>query len=64
MVIKISGKSLHIKNIPGPLGVRGRNSDNNLIGEKLHWKPNYPLENGIKITYDWINTQLNKTKST
>jgi nucleoside-diphosphate-sugar epimerase len=64
MVIKISGKSLHIKNITGPLGVRGRNSDNNLIGEKLHWKPNYPLENGIKITYDWINIQLNKTKST
>ena len=64
MVIKISGKSLHIKNIPGPLGVRGRNSDNNLIGEKLQWKPNYSLENGIKITYDWINTQLNKSKST
>jgi GDP-D-mannose 3',5'-epimerase len=62
MVIKLSGKSISINNIPGPLGVRGRNSDNNLIGEKLNWKPNYPLEKGIKITYDWINSQLEKTK--
>jgi len=55
MVINISGKNLTIKNTPfHGVGVRGRNSDNKLIREKLGWKPNYPLEKGIKITYDWI----------
>lgn len=56
MIINISGKTLKIKNTEyHGVGVRGRNSDNNLIKEKLNWKPNYPLEKGIKITYDWIN---------
>jgi GDP-D-mannose 3', 5'-epimerase len=54
MAIRISGKQLTIKNIPGPLGVRGRNSDNLLIQQKLGWIPNYLLEVGIKKTYDWI----------
>lgn len=55
MVIRISGKNLTIKNTPfHGVGVRGRNSDNKLIKEKLGWKPDYPLEKGIKITYDWI----------
>jgi len=55
MIIKISGKNLTIKNTPfHGVGVRGRNSDNKLIKEKLDWEPNYPLEKGIKITYDWI----------
>ena len=58
MIIKISGKNLTIKNTPfHGVGVRGRNSDNKLIKEKLDWEPNYPLEKGIKITYDWINEQ-------
>merc|ERR1711968_160335 len=58
MIIKISGKNLTIKNTPfHGVGVRGRNSDNKLIEEKLGWKPNYPLEKGIKITYNWINEQ-------
>jgi len=60
MVIRISGKKLTIKNTSfHGVGVRGRNSDNNLIYEKLGWKPNFPLEKGIKITYDWINTKIN-----
>lgn len=60
MVIRISGKNLTIKNIPfGGVGVRGRNSDNKLIKEKLGWEPHYPLEKGIKITYDWINRRIN-----
>lgn len=46
-----------VKHVPGPLGVRGRNSDNTLIGEKLGWKPNYPLEKGIELTYNWIHEQ-------
>jgi nucleoside-diphosphate-sugar epimerase len=57
MAIKISGKQITIKNIPGPLGVRGRNSDNLLIYQKLKWVPNYLLEVGIKKTYEWIKKQ-------
>jgi len=58
MVIKISGKKLSINHIEGPLGVRGRCSDNKLIKEKLDWSPNYPLYKGLEITYKWINEQV------
>ena len=59
MAIDISGKDLTIKNIPSnALGVRGRNSDNTLIAEKLSWHPVYPLEKGLQKTYKWINQQL------
>jgi len=57
MIIGISGKKVSIKNIPGPEGVRGRNSDNDLIGEKLGWKPSRSLEEGIRKTYTWIQGQ-------
>jgi nucleoside-diphosphate-sugar epimerase len=57
IAIYISGKQLTIKNIPGPLGVRGRNSDNLLIYQKLNWVPNYLLQVGIKKTYEWIKQQ-------
>ena len=57
MVIDISGKTLNIKNIPGPEGVRGRNSDNDLIHEKLSWKPSRPLREGMEKTYKWIHSQ-------
>jgi len=57
MIIGISGKKVSIKNIPGPEGVRGRNSDNDLIGEKLGWKPSRTLLEGIKKTYNWISIQ-------
>jgi nucleoside-diphosphate-sugar epimerase len=60
MAIEISGKSLIINNIPGPTGVRGRNSDNTLIQEKLSWKPTIPLQKGIERTYHWINEQVKK----
>ena len=60
LVIEISGKNISILNIPGPVGVRGRNSDNKLIFEKLNWKPNYPLRNGIEKTFPWINEQIQK----
>lgn len=56
----IAGKKLIKKHIPGPLGVRGRTSDNKLIFEKLGWKPNYPLKKGIESTYNWIVEQLKK----
>ena len=58
MIIKISGKQLTIKNIPGPEGVRGRNSDNRLITEQLGWSPSEKLYDGLKYTYEWINSQI------
>jgi GDP-D-mannose 3', 5'-epimerase len=44
--------------IPGPLGVRGRNSDNRLIRERLGWAPSKPLREGLKTTYAWIEGQV------
>jgi len=58
MVINISGKNLSIKNIAGPEGVRGRNSDNTLIREKLNWDYRQSLKTGLEITYSWINKQV------
>ena len=58
MAIEISGKNLTIKNIKGPTGVRGRNSDNKLIKEKLGWTPSLPLREGMEKTYKWINQQV------
>jgi|ERR1035437_1274539 nucleoside-diphosphate-sugar epimerase len=55
---KVSKKSIKIKHIPGPLGVRGRNSDNKLIKEKLEWAPSQPLQDGLLITYEWIKKQV------
>jgi len=62
MIMKISNKKLIIKHIKGPLGVRGRNSDNRLIYEKLGWKPNIQLIDGLKKTYPWIEEQVNQSK--
>ena len=58
MIMKIAQKDLDINHIPGPLGVRGRNSDNRLILEKLGWAPSDSLENGLKKTYEWINKEV------
>lgn len=51
-------KKLPIKHIPGPEGVRGRNSDNTLIKEKLGWEPSVPIREGLKKTYMWIKGQV------
>jgi nucleoside-diphosphate-sugar epimerase len=59
-VIDISGKTVHVKHVDGPTGVRGRNSDNNLIKEKLNWSPTQPLYDGLIKTYKWINKEINK----
>ena len=61
MAIDISGKNLTIKNVDGPLGVRGRNSDNTLIREKLGWDYKQSLRKGMEITYKWIKEQVDKT---
>jgi nucleoside-diphosphate-sugar epimerase len=63
MVAKVSNKAIRIKNIPGPTGVRGRNSDNKLIKEKLGWAPSQPLVEGISKTYEWISSQMLVLKS-
>ncbi len=60
MVAGISGKKIHIKNVPGPEGVRGRNSDNDFIAEKLNWKPTQSLITGMQKTYTWIEDQVKK----
>jgi nucleoside-diphosphate-sugar epimerase len=58
LVMNIAGKKLSIRNIPGPTGVRGRNSDNRLIQEKLGWRPSRPLKDGIQSTYQWVRAQV------
>jgi len=58
LVMEIADKPLTIRHIPGPLGVRGRTSDNRLIRERLGWAPSWPLREGLAATYDWIATQV------
>jgi len=60
MIIEIAGKHLTVEHIPGPLGVRGRNSDNTLIKERLSWAPSQPLKHGLAKTYPWIANQLKR----
>ncbi len=62
-IINISKKELSINNLPGPEGVRGRNSDNKLIEEKLNWRPILSLDEGLKLTYNWISEQITKKLS-
>jgi GDP-D-mannose 3',5'-epimerase len=63
MVAGVARKTIKIRNIPGPVGVRGRNSDNQLIREKLNWAPSQPLLNGIATTYEWIHKQVLASKA-
>ena len=58
LIKSFDAKTLPIKHIPGPEGVRGRNSNNDLIKERLGWAPSITLEEGLKVTYRWIATQL------
>jgi|SRR4029077_1020256 nucleoside-diphosphate-sugar epimerase len=60
MVSDIAGKRLHKNHIPGPTGVRGRNSDNRLIGEVLGWRPSLSLRKGLEKTYEWIEMQVHR----
>ena len=58
----IGGKNLNKSHVPGPTGVRGRNSNNNLIREKLNWNYSLPLSEGIKKTYNWIVERITEIK--
>jgi len=60
LVSSIANKRLKKVHIKGPTGVRGRNSDNSLIRQKLGWEPNRPLREGLTSTYSWIHSQLNE----
>jgi len=62
LVGSLAGKRVGIKHIPGPLGVRGRNSDNRLIREKLGWEPSAPLRDGLAKAYAWIAQQVADAK--
>jgi GDP-D-mannose 3',5'-epimerase len=62
LVAQIAAKNIQICNIEGPLGVMGRNSDNNLILDKLSWKPEYSLTQGLEKTYSWIKSQVDSVK--
>lgn len=58
LISEISGKTIVKNHIDGPLGVRGRNSDNRLVAEKLGWAPSQPLVKGLEQTYAWIERQV------
>ena len=61
IIMAIAGKKVRLRHIPGPIGVRGRNSHNELIGRCLGWKPDEPLEGGLRKTYSWIAEQVQQT---
>jgi nucleoside-diphosphate-sugar epimerase len=60
LIMDVAGKSLDIEHIAGPLGVRGRNSDNRLIRQRLGWAPSATLREGIEATYPWIAGQVER----
>lgn len=60
IVASIAGKKIEKNHIAGPTGVRGRNSDNTLIQEKLGWAPSKPLRDGLERTYEWIELQVRR----
>jgi GDP-D-mannose 3',5'-epimerase len=63
ITMKVAGKKVSIKHIPGPLGVRGRNSDNKLMRKTIGWEPSMTLEEGIARTYRWISQQIEAQSS-
>jgi nucleoside-diphosphate-sugar epimerase len=57
-IAAIAGKTVSLRFVPGPTGVRGRNSDNRLIRERLGWAPSMALDDGLRRTYAWIAQQV------
>ena len=60
IIMQIANKQVTLNHIKGPLGVRGRNSDNRLIKKMLKWHPKTSLKEGLERTYNWIDKQVNK----
>lgn len=63
IICSIAGRDLERRHVPGPVGVRGRNSDNTLIAEKLNWQPSIALRDGLEKTYKWIEQQVLTAKA-
>ena len=63
IAMSFEGKKLPIKHIPGPMGVRGRNSDNTMIKDRLGWAPSIAIRDGLKKTHAWIKTQIDKEEA-
>ncbi len=61
IIAATAGVNITKKHIDGPQGVRGRNSDNNLLRETLGWEPEISLEEGLKITYEWIEAEVRRS---
>jgi nucleoside-diphosphate-sugar epimerase len=65
MVADIAGIKIEVQHVDGPMGVRGRNSDNTLLRQVLNWEPEVSLEEGLNRTFPWIEDQVRATlKST
>lgn len=62
MIMRIASKPLRVRHIPGPVGVRGRNSHNELIRKRLGWAPDESLEAGLRKTYPWIAEQVERKR--
>lgn len=62
LIADIAGKRIEKLHVPGPLGVRGRNSDNRLIRSRLGWAPSRPLREGLERTYAWIEDQVRQSE--
>jgi nucleoside-diphosphate-sugar epimerase len=58
LVAEVAGTEIVKKHVDGPQGVRGRNSDNSLLRDVLGWEPQISLEEGLALTYDWIETRV------
>ncbi|HUM68303.1 MAG TPA: NAD-dependent dehydratase, partial [Chloroflexota bacterium] len=61
IVADIAGIKVAKKHIPGPQGVRGRNSDNTLLRQVLGWSPGISLEEGLRQTYEWVEGQVRQS---
>jgi nucleoside-diphosphate-sugar epimerase len=62
MIMEIAGKRVDLVHVPGPEGVRGRNSDNGLIMRMMDWRPSAPLEAGLKTLYVWVDQQVQRSR--
>lgn len=62
-IMKFENKNIKITHIDGPEGVRGRNSDNTLCKKLLNWSPKLTLQQGLRLTYDWINEEIKKERA-
>jgi GDP-D-mannose 3',5'-epimerase len=60
IIADIAGIEIVRKHVPGPQGVRGRNSDNTRLRKVLGWEPEIPLEEGLSQTYTWIESQVSE----